>query len=518
MKKPIVFALLLNATLLFFVWRELSVAEGGVAEPCASDPTRFSIDANGDGSVDIADPVHVLNFLFAGQEPPRVCLAQGDSGLEAQVAELLGRVAVLEAKTAPLSVGTFPELEGQTLRISGVNLQIVDGSGATESTSGSGNLIVGYNELRESADERTGSHNVVVGSGHNYTRFGGLVAGRGHTASGDFATVTGGQENTASGKSSSVSGGLLNEARADFSVISGGFFNVVEETAVDGTISGASEQVLDKPGGHLPAVRGEKEIRLVAAGFSPLGRNPETDLEEYRHVPTQIDFVLVEGGTFSMGSPENEPNRSEDEGPVHDVTLTPFLLSKTEVTQAQYELVMGANPSQFTGDGNRPVESVSWDELHAPNGFLARTGLGLPSEAQWEFAARGFTSTAFSFGDACNAESCDPCEPAESFMWWCANAGDTTHPVGEKEPNPFGLFDMHGNVFEWCEDVFDAAFYGQPEAAGPNPVATAGSALRVFRGGSFIDGAVFCRSAFRNGSIPSLALNFVGFRLARPLP
>ena len=521
MKKLIVFALLLNATLLYLVWRELSVAEGGVAEPCASDPTRFSVDANGDGSVDIADPVHVLNFLFAGQEPPRVCLAQADGGLETQVAELLSRIETLEAKTASLSVETVPELEGETLRISGVNVQIVNGSGSTESTNGTGNLVVGYNELRGSGDERTGSHNVVVGSEHDYTRFGGLVAGLRHTASGDFATVTGGEENTASGDFAAVAGGFGNEARADFSVISSGFLNMVDESARGGTISGTSEQVLEEIAGYLPAVRSEREIRLVAAGFTPLGTNPVTFLEEYRHAQTGIEFVLLEGGRFSMGSPDSEPNRRLDlgEGPVHNVRLTPFLIAKTEVTQAAYELVMGSNPSSFTGDARRPVERVSWDDLHAPDGFLARTGLGLPTEAQWEFAARGFTQTAFSFGDDCNAaHSCDPCDPADSFMWWCGNADGTTQPVAQKQPNPFGLLDMHGNVFEWCEDALDPEFYGKPEAAGPNPVATSGSLGRVVRGGSFVAPADGSRSAHRTSFSSFVKTGEIGFRPARPLP
>jgi formylglycine-generating enzyme required for sulfatase activity len=260
--------------------------------------------------------------------------------------------------------------------------------------------------------------------------------------------------------------------------------------------------------------------RFLLAGFIPIGMNPETGLEEYRHVETGIDFVLLPGGTFEMGSPGTEPNRFGDgsEGPVHTVTLDPFLIAKTEVTQAEYEAVMGSNPSSFTGDDQRPVEQVSWNNLHARDSFLARTGFGLPSEAQWEYAARGGTSTAFSFGDDCNSNTCDPCATAENFMWWCANSGSTTRPVGTKQPNPFGLFDMHGNVWEWCEDVYDSGFYGKPEAAGPNPVATSGSGLRVFRGGGWPHPATFCRSADRFVSSPGGRSLTLGFRPARPLP
>ena len=99
--------------------------------------------------------------------------------------------------------------------------------------------------------------------------------------------------------------------------------------------------------------------------------------------------------------------------------------------------------------------------------------------------ARGGTSTAFSFGDDCSAPTCDPCVPGDDFMWWCGNSGVATHPVGEKLPNDFGLHDMHGNVLEWCRDAYDDAFYGKPEAAGPDPLATPGSGLRVSRGGDF---------------------------------
>jgi len=236
-----------------------------------------------------------------------------------------------------------------------------------------------------------------------------------------------------------------------------------------------------------------------------------------------IEFVLLPGGTFDMGSPDTEPNRAFDEGPVHAVTLDPFLIAKTEVTQAQYAAVTGLIPSEFSGDGQRPVERVSWNDLRDAGGFLQKTGLRLPTEAQWEYAARGDTSTAFSWGDLCNADDCLPCATAQAdmFMWWCENSGGTTQPVATKMPNPFGLFGMHGNVYEWCEDVYDIGFYGKPEAAGPNPVSTAGSTKRVFRGGGSDRPAARCRSAFRNSFAtvdPDTISAFLGFRLAAPSP
>ena len=215
-------------------------------------------------------------------------------------------------------------------------------------------------------------------------------------------------------------------------------------------------------------------------GFTFSGENDQ-GYQEYTHDETGIVFVLLPGGDFEMGSPGTEPNRATNEGPVHTVTLSPFLIAKYECTQAQYAQVMAGHPtldptpSRFTGDAQRPVEEVSWSSLKAAGGFLARTGLFLPSEAQWEYAARGGTRTAFSFGDECNAVTCDSCATADDFMWWCGNNVGSTHPVGEKLPNPFGLHDMHGNVYEWCEDVYNFGFYGTAEAAGPDPVATSQS-------------------------------------------
>jgi len=266
------------------------------------------------------------------------------------------------------------------------------------------------------------------------------------------------------------------------------------------------------------------DCTVVVPTFTFIGTNPTTGLDEYREDETLIEFVLLPGGTFDMGSPDTEPNRAFDEGPVHAVTLDPFLIAKTEVTQAQYAAVTGLIPSFHTGDGQRPVEQVAWFDLTAADGFLDRTGLRLPTEAQWEYAARGGTSTAYSFGDDCNASTCVACATADAFMWWCGNSdtgnGTETHPVAEKQPNPFGLHDMHGNVFEWCEDVYDIGFYGEPEAAGPNPVVStpAGSGPRVFRSGTYRLAAEQCRSADRNSRSWGDRRLDIGFRPVAPSP
>ena len=156
----------------------------------------------------------------------------------------------------------------------------------------------------------------------------------------------------------------------------------------------------------------------------------------------------------------------------------------------------------FPGDDN-PAEKISWDDIQ---GFEAATGLGLPTEAQWEYACRAGTPGQFAgTGDL------------DDMGWYSVNSGDTTHPVDQKQPNKFGLHDMHGNVFEWCEDVYDAMFYSK-DVPGFDPLSTAGSEFRVIRGGSLSDSVRNCRSAFRFRVVPARGFFNVGFRPAVPTP
>ena len=234
-------------------------------------------------------------------------------------------------------------------------------------------------------------------------------------------------------------------------------------------------------------------------------------LPEYRHRKTGIVFVRLPGGTFLMGAQKEDPKKTnfnpdaqDVEGPVHEVTLSPFLIGKYEVTQRQWKKVMGTNPSKFTGDDDRPVEQVSWDDIQ---GFEAKTGLALPTEAQWEYACRGGTTTPFA-----------GTRKLDDMGWYNKNSGSTTHPVGKKAPNGYGLHDMHGNVWEWCEDVYDESFYRKPEAGGPDPVATSGSGFRVFRGGGWFGDARGCRSSLRGGDPPGARDGLLGCRLACRAP
>lgn len=235
--------------------------------------------------------------------------------------------------------------------------------------------------------------------------------------------------------------------------------------------------------------------------FESLGKNAQ-GYSEYRHRQTGIIFVKLPGGTFTMGSPEAEDLRSEDEKQ-HEVVLSSFMIAKYEVTQSQWGRVMEINPSHFKGH-SLPVESVTWDECQV---FCRKTGLALPTEAQWEYACRAGEQGPF-------ARSGD----IDGTGWVGKNSEDKTHTVGQKKPNNFGLHDMHGNVFEWCEDAFDKEFFSKPEATEENPICTSGSGDRVIRGGCFEDDAGLSRSAARTAYIPSDRNDEVGFRPACSFP
>ena len=247
--------------------------------------------------------------------------------------------------------------------------------------------------------------------------------------------------------------------------------------------------------------------------FQPLGPNAQ-GYPEYRHKETGLVFVSLPGGTYWMGAQKDDPNgphydpdAEAKEAPVHEVTLSSFLIAKCEVSQAEWERVMSTNPSGFKG-ADFPVESVSWEDYQE---FCRKAGLKLPTEAQWEYACRAGSVDRFCWGD-------DESRLGE-FAWCNANSGLKTHAVGQKQPNAFGLHDVHGNVWEWCEDVYDVGFYSKPEAAGPDPLCTSGSVSRVYRGGSWNSNAERCRSAVRGVNRPYFLNSHVGFRpVYYPLP
>jgi len=249
-----------------------------------------------------------------------------------------------------------------------------------------------------------------------------------------------------------------------------------------------------------------------------------------------------------MGSPSNEGSkfgwwgRDSDETQ-HQVTLTrDFLMQSTEVTQAQWQALMGNNPSSFTGDANRPVDQVSWYDavayanalsvadglpvaynlsgcsgtpgtdnyscgdvtLTAPTPY-ATTGWRLPTEAEWEYAYRAGTTTAWYNGD-------DESKVGD-IAWFSSNSSDTTHPVAQKQPNAWGLYDMAGNVWEWCWDR-----YGGYPGTVTDPVGPTEGSFRVFRGGSWFFDESNTRAAFRYYDSPGIRISDFGFRLARSRP
>ena len=226
--------------------------------------------------------------------------------------------------------------------------------------------------------------------------------------------------------------------------------------------------------------------------------------------PIPMEFVLIPAGSFTMGDPNFEAGKGNGM-PQHTVTISkPFYMGKYEVTQAQWREVMGDNPAHFRGPNN-PVENVSWEDaqefIRLLNTKEGHNRYRLPTEAEWEYAARAGTSTAYSFGDNQN-------ELAE-YGWFKGNAMSMTHPVGEKQPNPWGLYDMYGNVFEWVQDWYGKDFYSASPAIAPEGPSS--GSHRVIRGGGWAMPAEGCRSDSRGSGVPDASgrIILVGFRLAQ---
>ena len=215
----------------------------------------------------------------------------------------------------------------------------------------------------------------------------------------------------------------------------------------------------------------------------------------------KLEMVLIPAGKFVMGSPASEKGRLDDESQ-HKVTLTkPFYLGKYEVTQEQWEFVMGDNPSQ-TKDSKLPVTGVTWNDCQEFIKKLnAKTngGYRFPTEAEWEYACRAGTTTAYSFGDSLTNSD--------------ANIdGDRIKAVGSYKANAFGLYDTHGNMCEWCDDWYD---YDYPARTGIDPKGPATGQIRVMRGGAFLGVVSTARSSNRAGLLPTDRGGIIGFRLAR---
>lgn len=273
------------------------------------------------------------------------------------------------------------------------------------------------------------------------------------------------------------------------------------------------DRVVQKPvlAVETPPARSEETPRTAAASASraaqyrslygrkyglPLTR--ELDLGR----GVRLRLVLIPPGEFTMGSNDGE----NYEKLPHKVRITkPFYMGGTEVTQAQYEAVMGHNPSNFKGRDN-PIETVSWNdatEFCRKLSQKSRIQVGLPTEAEWEYACRAGSTTNYCFGDSDNQMG--------DYAWSRSNSGRKTHPVGQKKPNAWGLYDMYGNVWEWCQDWYDGGYYAKNHEGDPSGPQTGSD--RVQRGGSWPDRASYCRVAGRAKLTPKFTGYNHGFRV-----
>ena len=217
------------------------------------------------------------------------------------------------------------------------------------------------------------------------------------------------------------------------------------------------------------------------------------------------NMVYVEGGTFTMGATsEQGSDAASDEKPAHQVTLSSFSIGKYEVTQEEWEAVMGNNPSRFKG-AKRPVESVSWSDCRQ---FIRKlrtlTGKNfrMPTEAEWEYAARG--------GNKSRGYKYSGSNILDDVGWYYGNSSSSTHDVGQLDPNELGLYDMSGNVWEWCAD-----WYGSYDSnSQSNPIGSSSGSDRVDRGGSWNNLAGLCRVSYRYNYTPGFSYRNLGLRLA----
>ena len=256
-----------------------------------------------------------------------------------------------------------------------------------------------------------------------------------------------------------------------------------------------------------------KAILPMRAKFCPICGRPlqgNTEQNEQTFMVKGVEFkmIKVEGGTFSMGATSEQSSAAfAGEKPVHSVTLSDYYIGETEVTQELWQAIMGSNPSWFQGDNQRPVENVSWDDCQEFIKELNRlTGkeFRLPTEAEWEYAARGGKYSkdyVYKYGGSNNADE---------VAWYIYNSGDETHPVKTKKANELGLYDMSGNVYEWCND-WKGNYQSNSQT---NPTGPSKGERRVLRGGSWSCLDWYVRVSYRYSGIPGLRNYHNGLRLA----
>ena len=254
----------------------------------------------------------------------------------------------------------------------------------------------------------------------------------------------------------------------------------------------------------------------IILGFEPVWEDGATlgapvVAGSFRDAVTGMEFVAVKGGCFQMG--DTFGDGGSDEKPVHEVCVSDFIIGKYEVTQGQWMKIMGSNPSSFSACGDDcPVENVSWNQaqeyiqkLNERRGGTANRLYRLPTEAEWEYAARsGGRQEKYSGGNNIDA-----------VAWYGSNSGSKTHPVGRKQANGLGLYDVSGNVWEWVNDWYDSGYYGK--SLRDNPQGPTTGSNRVLRGGGWDYDPVNVRASRRGSSGPGLRDNNLGFRLVAPV-
>ena len=241
---------------------------------------------------------------------------------------------------------------------------------------------------------------------------------------------------------------------------------------------------------------------LAASTADVLGQEPEKTITN----PLGMEFVLLPAGSFLMGTDHCDDTRlcPENERPRHKVTFRePFYMGRTEVTQAQWIHMFGENPSESKGD-SLPVENVSWDDA---NSFCKMIGARLPTEAEWEYAARSGSTSRYH----CGGDDYGSC--LKETAWYSDNSKGRTHPPGKKRANKWGLFDMIGNVYEWCSDKYDYKYYRNAPTTNPQGSNLKG-AMRVYRGGSGAHYFAAARPSFRSSNFADYTNQWLGFRCA----
>ena len=278
-----------------------------------------------------------------------------------------------------------------------------------------------------------------------------------------------------------------------------------------GFVAGAQNKIVKKPKKQKPATTQVAPKKHKSQSKPTKGGTVKrvTTKASYSNGPLTVNgikynMVWVAGGTFRMGATSEQGSEISDEKPVHSVTLSGYYIGKTEVTQALWQAVMGSNPSYFEGD-DLPVEQVSWDdcqEFIRKLNSLTGQNFRLPTEAEWEFACRG--------GNNSRGYKYSGSNYIDNVAWYDGNSGDKTHPVATKSPNELGIYDMSGNVWEWCADWYGDYSSGRQT----NPKGPYGGSGRVNRGGSWYNFARNCRSSIRIDDYPTYRDDLLGLRLA----